>query len=89
VSRTELVIQLLKIAMPIAIGAYFFGWSWPSLKGCPRISAERLRCAFPSWLGSASWGTKNGPAAASTSVYRLIYFPLQYMVFDGEWIGKP
>jgi len=84
VGRTELVIQLLKIAIAIAIGAYFFGWSWPSLKGCPRISAERLRCAFPSGLGS-----KNGPAAASTSVYRLIYFPLQYMVFDGEWIGKP
>ena len=96
VSRTELVIQLLKIAIAIAFGAYFLGWSWPSLKGCPRICAGRLRCAFASWLGSASGERRTDLLRPSTSAYRPIYFTLQYMVFDaarwgslGEWIGKP
>jgi hypothetical protein len=35
-NKTELVIQLLKIAIGIAFAAYFCGGAWPSLNGFPR-----------------------------------------------------
>jgi hypothetical protein len=89
VSRTELVIELLKWLSPLRSALISWeGVGRPGKAACafaPDGLAARSLAAWDQLVGNGERACGGRPPAA----YPPVYFTLQYMVFDGEWIGKP